>query len=144
MPKLGGITQSVSERLHRSQGELNRFFEKQSPPLQAFWEKTRKWSDQKAANMNERLGVSRNDWLEITRIAIRLLLPFLAALFTIAVFPPKVAHKIVFPTAVCVLFLSAFYGIKEEAPRQGSGAFSLERVPSPSFIDISGKEEEES
>lgn len=139
MPKLRELARSASDSachmFNDSQFRLETLVAENSPPMQAFLQLA-------AENVNGRLGMSRQDWIQITRIAVRMLLPFIAALFSIVVFPPKVVEVIFLPTVASVLFVSAFYGIQEEDPCQDHSRLSLSRIPKPSSVDFSGKEEE--
>jgi hypothetical protein len=68
----------------------------------------------KLTSFNERHGFREEQWLEITHIVIRILAPFVAALFVIMIFPPA-AVKMILPIAVIsVIFLSVLYGQPDE------------------------------
>lgn len=139
MPKLRELARSASD------SACNFYVQSQSritPKVGAFLQKAEGWRDRTAEEINGRLGVSREDWIEITRIALRLLLPFIAVLFSIVVFPEKMIKLILLPTFASVLFLSAFYGIGEEDLNQDHNSVSLSRVPSSGSSALSEKEAE--
>ncbi|MBX9744346.1 MAG: hypothetical protein K2X08_03950 [Chlamydiales bacterium] len=77
-------------------------------------------------SINQRYGFSREQWLEITRIALRALAPLEATFLTLALLPPLIAHITLPFIVLSVSFLSAFYGLPDPAPVIGELEFEFE------------------
>ena len=85
--------------------------------------------EQTLISLNRHYGFTRQQWLEITQLALRTLAPCIAALFIILVFP-YCAAKILFPPVVIgVIFLAAFYGLPDQNISQEDGDIDLEEIP---------------
>jgi hypothetical protein len=86
-------------------------------------------------SLNERHGFREEEWLEITSIVIRMLAPFVTALFVIMVFPP-LAAKIILPVAVIsVIFLSALYGQPDRELTSPTQNFKLVEISPQRFYE---------
>ncbi|MDP1608018.1 MAG: hypothetical protein Q8L98_01745 [Chlamydiales bacterium] len=76
--------------------------------------------------INERYGFSREQWLEIGRVALQALAPLQAAFLAMALLPPLTA-QITLPLIILgVSFLSALYGLPDPAPTFAELEFEFE------------------
>lgn len=79
-------------------------------------------------SINQRYGFSREQWLEISRIALRALAPLQAAFLAMALLPPLTA-QITLPLIILgVSFLSALYGLPDPAPVIAELEFEFEEA----------------
>lgn len=77
-----------------------------------------------------RYGPSVETWLEITQIAIRVLAPFGTLFLSLVIFPTAAVHVIAAPLVLTTIFLTAFYGIKEEESQQNVSLVKMDDVSS--------------
>ncbi len=96
------------------------FFSPLLEPLTAFSSKMEETASsikgrlvQTFSTLNYHYGFTRGQWLEITKIALRALAPFVAALLVIFTFPLCAAKILLPPVVIGVIFLSAFYDLHD-------------------------------
>ncbi|HAB99224.1 MAG TPA: hypothetical protein DCE71_05330 [Parachlamydiales bacterium] len=85
--------------------------------------------DQTLISLNRNYGFTRQQWLDISQIALRALAPFVAALFIVLVFPYCAAQILFPPVIIGVIFLSAFYGLPDQKFSQEDFDINLEEIP---------------